>query len=456
MNLFQGHPRCEGGGQVEKPLGVGGEEFGLELFSRVGQPRRQGLGNPEAADFQGAHRLLEGLLEGPADGHGFAHGFHRGGEDILRLRELLEGPAGDLHHAVIEGRLEGSHGFPGDVIGELIEGIADGELGGDPGDGEARRLGGQGRGAGDAGIHFDDDHLPRVRTDGELDVRSARFHADFPHDGDGGVAHDLVLGIGEGLGRGHGDGVARVDPHGIEVFDGADDHHVVRPVPHDLQLVFLPAQGRLFEHDLVDHAGFETRPGLFHQFFPVVGHAAARSSQGEGGADDDGKADLLGDGQDLLHRPGEPASRHPQADGFHGPAEKLPVLRLVDDREGGPDHLHPVALQDAAFRDGYGGVEPGLAAQGGQQGVWPLQGDDLLHGLGGDGLDVGAVGRFRVGHDGGRVAVDQDDLVTLFPQGFACLGSRVVKFAGLADDDRSRTDDQNLLKVFPFRHKCPS
>src|SRR3989442_11127898 len=39
--------------------------------------------------------------------------------------------------------------------------------------------------------------------------------------------------------------------------------------------------------------------------------------------------------------------------------------------------------------------------------------------LPGDGLDVGDVGRGRVGHDRGRVAVDQDDLVALFAQRLA-------------------------------------
>ena len=37
----------------------------------------------------------------------------------------------------------------------------------------------------------------------------------------------LVLLVGEGLRGRHRDAVAGVDAHGVEVFDGADDHHVV-------------------------------------------------------------------------------------------------------------------------------------------------------------------------------------------------------------------------------------
>src|SRR2546426_6556750 len=40
------------------------------------------------------------------------------------------------------------------------------------------------------------------------------------------------LPVGEGHGRGHRDRVAGVHAHGIDVLDGADDHHVVAPVPH--------------------------------------------------------------------------------------------------------------------------------------------------------------------------------------------------------------------------------
>jgi hypothetical protein len=42
-----------------------------------------------------------------------------------------------------------------------------------------------------------------------------------------GVAHDLVLAVGERLRRRHGDRVAGVHAHGVEVLDRADDDHVV-------------------------------------------------------------------------------------------------------------------------------------------------------------------------------------------------------------------------------------
>ena len=95
-------------------------------------------------------------------------------------------------------------------------------------------------------------------------------------------------------------------------------------------------------------------------------------------------------------------------------------------------------------------VEAGLPAERGQQGVGPFLRDDLLDDLPGDRLDVGAVGRLRVGHDGGRVGVDQDDRVAFLAEGLARLGAGVVELAGLADDDRAGADEQDLLRSVRF------
>ena len=94
---------------------------------------------------------------------------------------------------------------------------------------------------------------------------------------------------------------------------------------------------------------------------------------------------------------------------MHGLLELLAVLGLVDDFRPGADHLDAVLGEDAVLVQVHGGVQAGLAAEGRQQGVGPFLLDDLGDDLPGDRLDVGAVGRLRVGHDGGRVGVDQDD-----------------------------------------------
>ena len=74
-------------------------------------------------------------------------------------------------------------------------------------------------------------------------------------------------------------------------------------------------------------------------------------------------------------------------------------------------------------------------------------GNDLFDHFGSDRLDVGGVGELRVGHDRGRVAVDQHDAVALLAQRLAGLGAGVVELAGLADDDRPGAEDQNTLYI---------
>ena len=108
--------------------------------------------------------------------------------------------------------------------------------------------------------------------------------------------------------------------------------------------------------------------------------------------------------------------------------------------------------EHARFKEGHGGVEGGLAAERGQEGVGFFADDDFFDDLGGDRLDVGAVGELRVGHDGGRVGVDQDDTVALLAQGLAGLDAGIIEFTGLADDDRAGADEEDGFEVGAFGH----
>jgi len=100
-----------------------------------------------AVDLQGTDGLAHRLLERPADGHGLADRFHLDRQLRRRLRELLEREPRPLDDAVIDRRLEARGRLLRDVVGDLVERVAHGQLGGDLGDREAGRLGGQGRAA---------------------------------------------------------------------------------------------------------------------------------------------------------------------------------------------------------------------------------------------------------------------------------------------------------------------
>ena len=69
-----------------------------------------------------------------------------------------------------------------------------------------------------------------------------------------------------------------------------------------------------------------------------------------------------------------------------------------------------------------------------------------------DRLDVDGIGELRVGHDGGRVGVHQDDPVAFLAQRLAGLRAGIVELARLADDDRAGADDEDAVDVGALGH----
>ncbi|CDE52429.1 putative uncharacterized protein [Sutterella sp. CAG:351] len=167
-----------------------------------------------------AQRLLEGFLERAADRHHFAHSLHLRGQAVIRLRELLKGETRHLRHDVVNRRLEGNRGLAAcDVVPELVKRVTHGELCRNLCDRETRRLGSESGRTRHTRIHFDHDQAAVLRIHGELHVRTARIHADLAENRDRGVTHDLILFVGQRLGRSNGNRVTRVDAHRIEVLN---------------------------------------------------------------------------------------------------------------------------------------------------------------------------------------------------------------------------------------------
>ena len=229
--------------ELERPLGRGDGRHRQQLVvgraPRTG-PRPASQLSPRRPVSSERSALLEALGERAPDGHRLAHALHRRAEDAGGAGQLLEGPARDLRDHVVDGGLEAGRRLAGDVVGDLVERVADGQAGGDLGDREAGGLAGQRARARHARVHLDHDLLAGAGVDGELHVAAAGLDADAPDAGEGGVAHLLVLDVGQRLGRRHGDGVAGVHAHRVEVLDRADDDAVVGPVAHHLQLELLP------------------------------------------------------------------------------------------------------------------------------------------------------------------------------------------------------------------------
>ena len=457
------------------------------------------------AGFQSAQGLLQRFLEGAANRHHFADRLHGGGQHRRGAGEFFKRKARDFRDDVVDGGLErGGRSTSGDVVLQLVQRVADRELGGDLGDREAGRLGGQRRRARHARVHFNDDKAAIRRVDGELHVGAAGFDADLAQHRDRGVAHDLVFFIRQRQRWRDRDGIPRVHAHRVDVFDRADDDAVVGAVAHDFHLVFLPAEHRFLDQHFGGGRGVEAGADDLEEFGAVVGDAAAGAAHGEGGADDGRQADMVerlgGDRHGVVDvallavafaevplgfqrierrieiggarslqrgalglvllavlvldggRIGQHRARRLQADLGHRLAKQRAVLGLVDGVRIGADHLDIVAVEHTHAAQRQRRVERGLAAHCGQKRVGALLGDDLGDDLGRDRLDIGGVGQLRVGHDGGRIGVDQDDAVTLLPQRLAGLGAGVVELASLADDNGTGADDQDGLDVGAFWH----
>jgi len=159
----------------------------------------------------------------------------------------------------------------------------------------------------------------------------------------------------------------------------------------------------------------------------------------------------------LIHGVGDDAAGDLGATTLDDVLELVTVLPGVDGRGGGADELDVVLIEHTALDQAHGGVEGGLPAQGGQDRVGAFFIDNFFDDLGGDRLDVGGVGDVGVGHDRGRVGVDQDDADSLSTQDAAGLGAGVVELAGLPDDDGARSDDEDGADIRANRHvsSCP-
>src|SRR5690606_26881735 len=127
-------------------------------------------------------------------------------------------------------------------------------------------------------------------------------------------------------------------------------------------------------------------------------------------------------------------------------------FRALDRGKWRAQQADAVTLQNPSLGKSDGQVEPRLPAQGGQEPVGSFPLDHLGGKLQSERLQVHLVGDAEVGHDGGRVGVDQDHLDALFAQGLARLGPRVVKLRRLADDDGSRPDHHHPSQVALLGH----
>ena len=243
-----------------------------------------------------------------------------------------------------------------------------------------------------------------------------------------------------------------MDPHRIEVFDGADDDDVIRLVTHHFHLELFPANDAFFEQHFMDRGKFQTLADLLFEFVAVVGNPAADTTQCKTGADDHGQPDLLQGDASFVHIVDDVTLADFQADFDHRLFERIAFFGLGDHTRLGTDHFDVEFFEDTVTGEVHTDVQSGLAAERRKNGIGAFNLDDLRHVFPGDRLDVSSIRHLGIGHNRSRIGIDQYDLIALFTKGFAGLSPGVIKFTSLADDNRTGTNNQDLVEVVATRH----
>ena len=158
------------------------------------------------------------------------------------------------------------------------------------------------------------------------------------------------------------------------------------------------------------------------EFRFVMGDAAARTAQREARPHDQRPfADGPRDDHRLLQTVGRIGIRAADADAVHRRLEQPAVFRAGDRIRIGANEFDMIALQHAAPPRLHGEIQRRLAAKRRQQRVRPFTADDFMEIFGRHRLKIRAVREFRVRHDRGRIAVEQDDFIAFALQRLAGL-----------------------------------
>ena len=350
--------------------------------------------------LQGAKRLLQSLLKGSAHSHGLADRLHAGGQNAAGALELDEGKARNLDHAVVDGRLKGSRSCLGDVVGNLIQRVANRKQRSHLCNGEASCLGSQRRRTTDARVHLNNNDAAVSWVNRKLNVRATAGYAYTLENSDGVVAEILEFFIGKRLSWRNGDGVSRVDTHWIEVLDGADNNTVTCGIAHDLHLNLFPAlDGLLYQH-LVLWRKQETLLHNLYKLFWGVCNAAACATKGEAWANDHRVSQLSNNALGIFHGVSDVCTSNLQANVLNCLAEEFTVLTGTNGLQVAADHLNVVLVKNARLAKADSAVQSSLAAHVWQERIRTLALNDASYRLNGDWLNVGSICSFWIGHDG--------------------------------------------------------
>ena len=171
MDIFIGNASAQGLGNPPDPHVV----HLFQLFPQLTVSKSGKVIGQEAVHmlFQGTDCLHQSAFKVGADTHDLAGGLHLGSQGTLGAYEFIEREPWHLDHAVIQHWLKACICLFCDRVLNLIQGITQGNLGSNLGNGVSGCLAGQCRGTAYPGVYLDDAVLKAVRVQGILHIAAA-------------------------------------------------------------------------------------------------------------------------------------------------------------------------------------------------------------------------------------------------------------------------------------------
>ena len=360
-----------------------------------------------------AYSLFHSLFNGAPDSHDLPRALHSRGQGLICGHELVKGPPGYLDHSIVHSGLKGRRRLFGNIIGYLVQGHADGDLCGHPGYGVPCGFAGQCRGAAHPWVDFHDPVFAVLYC--KLDIAPA-FDGQASYDIDTGTAQHLVVPVRQGLAGSDHNALPCMDTHGVDILHVAYHDTGIIGITHHLVLELFPAQNALLDEYLVDTAAFQAQFSDRDEFFLCPGNSTASPAQGIGRPDDKGQAQFIDHCNCILNGVHGLAAGYRLTDTLHGLFEQVPVLGILYGFQWCTVKFDIVFLKYPHPGQFTNNVQPGLPPQSRDHSVWPLLFNDALNNFGFDGFYIHHICHFRVGHDSGRVGVNEYHAHTFFPQ----------------------------------------
>ena len=246
--------------------------------------------------------------------------------------------------------------------------------------------------------------------------------------------------------------VARVYTNRVNVLHTANGDGIIGGVAHNLKFNFFVALHALLNEYLMNGRELECVCAYLNKLCLIVGKATACAAKRKCRAQNNGIADALCCLFGFLERVGDLGGNGGLTNRLAKLLEELAILGARNALTACAKQFYITFAQYTLLFQLHSKVEACLPTNAGNNGIGALVAQDLGYVFQRQGLHIDLVRNGGVGHDGGRVGVDENDLVALLLECKTRLRACIVKLGGLSDNDRARTDDQNLFQICSLCH----